>query len=460
VAGSPRARLTGLLERDSQGSWAAGPNGSPGSSVSPQLFQPSLREVLAQPPESFPAFNTPSKLAAERYIFGNLFPNVPFDPTYGIRALYWENPDIDWGDLANKMNKLAPCTDFPCGGAYQEVENQLSTEFSDVDAVRGYFATLKSILNTTFGQDSIAFTGISQEILGLYDVQAAPQGPDPIAILTNVLSFASGATAAVPGAEVASGGFAIAAGISGLIDQLANNGDGSSALDPSTFQTDMEGWGQSLITGWNTGIASLDQIAGLLVSDWGRLQAAVNDINTPICPISCGSPGSGPDPNSWDLGNEAQLTTALDQSATQYMWQTMLPAAVDVANWNCWASFNTITVQLVPPAGVPTTAMFKPNWVTQGSSGPKVTGAELFPVGPDESVPPSSLLDSLFSQPTLTQPNNLGFEPQYFWAGAWMNGSKAVTPGFVYASPLTNQLVREAFAPDLPPPGLCLPPPS
>lgn len=454
VAGSSSSRLTGLLERDNQGSWAGGPNGSPGGSVSPELFQPSLRKVLAQPAQPFPAFNTPGELAAEKYVFAQLFPSDQWDSIYGIRALYWEDPDTHWNDVATSLGQLNPCTRFPCAAAYQGVKKELITEFGDVDQVRGYFAALKSILNSAFGQDSIAFTSISQDILGLYNVQSTPKGPDAIAILGDVLSIASGAAAIVPGAGGVSGGLSVVAGMAGLIDQFANNGDGGSALDPGTFQSDMNDWGQSLITAWGTGIDSLDQIAGLLVSDWGRLQAAVNDINTPLS-----SPPNPPNPNSWEL-DDAKLTTALSHSATQYMWQTMLPAAVDVANWVCYAQNGPVEPQLVPPLGVSKVARFNPNWVTQSSSGYRVTNAYLFPVGPRDKVPSDSLLQKLFSKPTASQPDNLGLQQQYFWAGAWLAGNKPVTPGFAYSSPMTNLALSLTFAPTLPPPGHCLPAPS
>jgi hypothetical protein len=443
VAGAPSARLTGLLERTDQGSWAAGPNGSPGPGVDPALFQPSLRKVLAQPGRAFPPFDLPGGRQAEQWIFEHLFPGQVMDPTYGIRAKYWSDSSITWSDEANDIDNPtvvpADCPTAACAAALPTVRDILAAEFSDVDMVQQYFTEqLSGILDTAFGEDSLAFTTISTDILHLYNPSGKPNGPDIGAMLGDALTIASGASALVPGGEIPSAGLGMAAGMEGLIDAFATDGGGASELDPTAFEVDVGHWGQQLIDSWNAGKASLDNISDLIVSDRGRLTAAVDAIGTT----------SGPD--SWNLGNGAQLTTTLNRSATQYIWQTMLPVPVQVVDWYCYDNYG----QFINPDGVSTTAQFHPKWVTGSAPGFGIGTPYLFPVGPSLRVPDDGTLKALFDRPTASQPDNLGIPKEYFWAGAWMDGSKPVTPGFVYRQPQED--IWEHFAYGVNPPRGCL----
>lgn len=441
VAGSPTARLAGLLERSSQGNWSPAANGSPGPGIDPSLFQPTISKVLAQPAQPFPAFDGPGEAAAEQWIFDHLFPNQQIDPNYGIRALYWENQQTKWSDQATRLQDSAVVPVCPglCSVGFRSVQETLLAEFANVDAVRSYFHdTLGGILNTAFGQNSIAFDGVASDIFGLYDTSEAPDGPDGFAILGDILTIGSGASGLVPGGEGVSAGIAIGAGVATLIGEFANDSGGGSALDPSAFQGDMYEWGQNLSRAWTTGIASLDSIADLLVSDAGRLDAAVQSINA----LS--------EPDSWYLGDGTQLTTALNRSATQYMWQTMLSVPVRVVNWVCYDDGGLFH----DPKGVSRAAQFRPRAVTSTSSGYTVGTPYMFPIGPDGEVPSDSeVLDPLFNPPTPAQPNNLGLKKEYFWAAAWMGGGNAVTPGFVHIPPSQDMWFQFA---GISPPHRCL----
>ncbi|MGB0093053.1 MAG: hypothetical protein WBP81_11045 [Solirubrobacteraceae bacterium] len=64
--GAASARLTGVFARNNQGLWQAGTNGNPTATNGPAAFEPALTKMLAQPPQPFPAFDTPDQRLQDR----------------------------------------------------------------------------------------------------------------------------------------------------------------------------------------------------------------------------------------------------------------------------------------------------------------------------------------------------------------------------------------------------------
>jgi hypothetical protein len=206
VAGTPTARLTGLLVRNRQSNLAAGPNGSPVPGVDAVAFQPSLQRVLAQPDHPFPPFDTAEEQAAERYIACNI--GLAVDPVFGIRGNYWQDASISWTTEGTDLANLTACVTTPCAScpdaaAFTTVKSQLTTEFAAVHAVRDYFtggkeSNLFGLWNMVFTGSTVTFTGISTDIMKLWDFPPQePQG-NTDDIIDGALTVASGLTGMVP----------------------------------------------------------------------------------------------------------------------------------------------------------------------------------------------------------------------------------------------------------------------
>jgi hypothetical protein len=435
--GAASARLAGLFERDRQGNWAPAVNGSPQPpALALPLYQPSLQQLLAQDPQAFEPFDTVVEQAAEAYInnklgFGQL------DPVNGIRALYWGDDSIAWDTAQNTLQNMTPCRLFPCSDGFRRVKNILLPEFGDVNTVRQYMggpnSELYSLLQTAFITGSVTFDGISSDIQKAYDLPPVqPQGTDPLAIVDDVLTIASGATGAIPEVGgVASGFLTITVGMNQLIADLTNGGGGAPALDTATFQGDVAGWSDALTKGWTQALDGVGATADLLVSDAGRLSAAADYVNNPD-----GSTGG------WGTSTQAEdlLIAQLQENLTSYMWSTMLPVAAQVALCD---RYPRNPGQGFPP--VVSQGVMEPWLVAFANLGPDSYYYAIqdyaFPILVTEEQAGRFLdadtLDTLFSA------DNLGLDPFYFLAGAWTNAQgNATTPGFVW---IPNQVTTLQF---------------
>ena len=436
VTGSPTPRVTGLLERNRQGNWMSSTNGSPAPGTDPSRFIPSLRRILAQPNQGFPEFDSKAKRAAEQYITTKL--GLTPDPNFGIRANYWTDQSADWNTLQSTLEGLTPCAGVPCTpcppatcdrstAAFETVEGVLDGEFGDVATVNNFFffaggeATLYGLLDTAFIDSSVSFVATSNYILSLFtQAEGDLEGDDMQDILQNSLSIASGASGLVPvvGGETSSA-ITLAAGVEGLVSTLANGDGGNPLVDEAVFQADILEWGTQLKDAWSGAHGSggaldvIESTAALLVSDAGRLSDAAAEVNT------AGVDGGwGLDPQS-----SAAVTSSLEQSSQQYMWWTMLPGVVTV-----------LPCTQEPPGNLYGLASFAGRWVTEDGGAYRV--GNVWPIlidNEDVESLDTTTADLLFENPTQDDPDDLGFQQPYFFAGAWMEGGKPVTPGFVYS---------------------------
>jgi len=231
-AGAASARLAGLFERDRQGNWAPGVNGSPQPpALDLPLYQPSLQRLLAQEPQPFEPFDTVAEQAAEEYINDKLS-FARLDPVNGIRALYWGDDSIAWSTAQSTLQVMEPCQASPCRDGFSRVQGILVPEFSQLTTVLqhmgGSSSQLYSLLQTAFITGTVTFDGIAADIQKAYDVPPAqPQGADPMAMVDDVLTIASGASGGIPVVGgVTSGAFTMAVGMNQLIGDLSN-GEGA-----------------------------------------------------------------------------------------------------------------------------------------------------------------------------------------------------------------------------------------
>ncbi len=478
IAGSPSARLSGLLRPNDQGTLTGAVNVTqPPGTPSAQVL-PALDPLLTEPAEPFDYDFSSTGLKQQAIADAQAFlvsrscdPNVTpkqavcggldlggvVDTTFGIRSLYWTN-NQNWGKLQSSISDIDPAQGLGCDSDCQlavktlrgdfvqpgDSFRGLEEEFGLVDDVSDYFKSgsseyLYGALTAAGSESSDFFTAVALQILKQYDQPAAkPEGVDGLKITEDVMSIARSAAAPVP---VAGGAISAAFGISGgtlsLIQDLNTTPGGIPAYDPAAFESDFSTWGTEVVGEYNDSLASLDKAFDLLVSDQGRLGDAAAMVTTQ---------GGG----GWELSDEdsSALPTAVANTAAQFMWTTMLP--VPVVAVLCPPAQNLGTAATDPAALV--------SLVSEG--GPALEQEMLFLVDTTGRTP--EILDKqtagvLFSQiqsPASGQPNlaALGFRKPYFMSGQVGGPDPSGSGGFDYAA--LNSSTRTFFEVGSPP--ICL----
>jgi hypothetical protein len=233
-----------------------------------------------------------------------------------------------------------------------------------------------------------------------------------------------------------------------IIDATDNNLYGLPGFSPAAFQGDVYQWSWNLQKAWIASASTLSHVADLLVSDAGRLTAALALVNTSgvdgVCaddlstkctpPASCGDAPCLP---GWGLDTESQtaLTEAMQRSLTRFMWWTMLPVPVLVTVCPGGVT-NPHDCSGVCPPFVPEGAL-QVNWVQQAQTGYDVASTSLyFSINTGEQQGfflDAGTLQTLFDQPSPSAPDNLGFQKAYFFGQAFANADGiATSPGFVF----------------------------
>jgi len=361
LPGSDAARITGLLQRNEQGTLTSEVN-SVADPNDPDAADFEINPVLAQPdqPFDFDFSSRPKSLgitdqaikdAQEFIVSGPCTPPNPatpcggldlggvIDPTFGIRGLYWTQnyTATKWSGASNALENLDPSQGQGCNAACvtaieylrgdfkksTDYFQGLETEFSLVSDVIGYLEGPKPSLLFQLQEAQIAgsdwFTSVSADILALYDPPAqAPSGPDVGDILLGVSSIAGGLLGAVPYVGGAlSAPTKIAAGISQIMSGAQTTAGGIPAYDPLIIQGDMKMWGGQILALYRGQLNALSIMSDLLVSDQGRLFEAATLINRP----------AGPD--SWQIPKGSELPFQLAASVGRYLYASMLPVPTE-----------------------------------------------------------------------------------------------------------------------------------
>src|SRR5262249_1568111 len=128
---------------------------------------------------------------------------------------------------------------------------------------------------------SVTFTGISTDIMKLWDFPPEQAHGNTGEIIDGALTVASGFTGMVPYVGgIISGPINIARGVNMIIDASDINVYGGPGFNGGAFQGDVYQWGQNLNSAWTESANTLSPVADLLVSDAGRLTAALALVNT------------------------------------------------------------------------------------------------------------------------------------------------------------------------------------
>lgn len=410
------ARLAGVFERNRQGLWQAGTNGSPDSVNSPSAFQGGLLRILEQPEKPFPFPSNRAQWAAERYIATGIELSS-VDPKFGIRANYWRDQTINWASEETQLQQLGPCQrNCPQGfnvAVFRQAKRELLVEFPQVGKVMkllGYpGGDLEAAIGVPFYTGSYDFVGIAGRIRELYNPPPAPpQGPNFGEIFTGALTVASGAAGFIPVAGgFVSASFNIVRGAYMIANALSNDGEGNSVLNPATFEGDVAKFGANMKAAAESSVEGLGQVAALLVSDRGRLEAAAREAG-----------------GSWALGPEAAdvLQKSLTRSLGQYMWSAMLPVPATVAGCG-----------LTPPSGVPGEGVAQINATNSPPGSGVFEKGYVYAMDPFGNPLPEGIYKTLFSTTIAPREGLVNLDPRYFYALANLqpNSETPISPGFV-----------------------------
>ena len=395
-----------------------------------------LRQILAQPDQGFPDFSAPADAAALAYIVQKL--NVTPDPTFGLRGLYWADTSIDWSSQQATLGTMPACADQPCAASFDAVRDQLSTEFGLVETVRDYFdggdgGTLRETIDEAFIESSVGFTGTAAAITKQFQPPPAARaaGPGSLAMIEGLLNTVGSVGAFFPAAQPAAVGertfVDVMSDIAAVFEDVATTKGGTSQYGIEQFETEVDDFATQLGLAWSGDWTGLDRIGDLLVSDWGRLQAAALKIDTP-------SPQGG-----WGLDTDVQtsVTRQMYRNTVQYIWYSLLPSAEAV--YEC----------AIPDAPTTNPQASLSSYVPyiDGVSGPGYYATELV-LGTRDRTGKPQMLDAattatLFGawkpwDPGETDRNGkpvplyLGFAPHTFMAAANNDASGNTTsPGFL-----------------------------
>ena len=462
LPGSDAARITGLLQRNEQGTLDSEVNSAtPSEDPNPSDFE--VTPILAQPDQPFdwdfsdrpPGLGISDQAIQDAQEFivsaacdgttlpcGGLELGGVVDPTFGIRALYWtQNFDPStWQGAKDGFRDLNPTAARGCDTACQDAVDYLSgadagfggfqglpTEFGQVARVVGYFegggsGSLRDELERAATAANTWFTSVSSEIISLYDPPPQPpSGPNVSGIIIGVLNLHAGLVGAVP---IVGGTMSapdkIAAAVMQIVQASQTTPGGLPANDPLVFNEDIKTWGGYVLNVFNGQIKTLSTISDLLVSDQGRLNDAARNISIPANTTD----GSGN--HSWQIPQDSDLSTRLAASVGRYLYASMMPVPAQAVL--CDTEFP-LTPDQIAAAGA-----YNASLVSDSGDGieqrilglANVTGDS--PRGLD-----SDQVTTLFGQPPATGvPTPRG--PQGFWKPTFMSeAGPAGTGGFTYA---------------------------
>jgi hypothetical protein len=303
--------LVGGLSRSRDLSFKPVSSGPPGG-VNTELI-----DLSYQAPQAFPAFNTAGEAAAEAFIGTSLKLCPSVQTTCAIRPLYYQHYQTDWHQAATDLNALT----YPGDGRgfsqaeFTKVQAQLRKEFSALNRVRTYFRALQVPFSEASQQGGVDLEALSNEIY-----QAAGGGGTKTS--TSYVLGLIGKIAAV-------GGFAgppvsaIAAGVSasfGLAAYLTQDtGEPQLATD---VRVRADGLGKELRQRMNDASHSMTGMALLFVSDYGKLMAANDKLDTIPWTLP---PDSGPTLVAMNLSAKRWLAESLVPVVYPRMWRGTPP---------------------------------------------------------------------------------------------------------------------------------------
>ncbi|MDO8186447.1 hypothetical protein Q5424_15845 [Conexibacter sp. JD483] len=306
--GGGNGTLSGVLRRRGDSAWASSVQSALADTDTPPDFGLSL--VAVQPAVQWPYDATPGQIAATTWIAEQLGlqpgPGSCWQPSVPDFRSSYCNEAIDWDSIGDELTELGyPTASKPSFSRtdFVNVRRQLGIETGNIGTITALIGTLQAPFTASASGVPVDAQAIAGEV-----INAIPP-PSPSSTNATLSIFASILEAAAIVPEVGS-----------LLGALGASLDFTAAMtqtDGTTrpywqVQTSADQMGAQMLNTLQTMSGHLDTLEEILVSDWGRMSAAVAGAEGP-----------------WGVngGGLAQQESVMQLGVEQAMWTGILPAA-------------------------------------------------------------------------------------------------------------------------------------
>jgi hypothetical protein len=303
--------MTGVLTRE--GDWRLSPmlsdqtNGDVPYDIPEVAYQPAY-QWPSDPSQNFP-FRGGVYAAAEADIAQQILcpPNPnrtqPCPAVSDIRQGYWQAGNVQWN--TDLLDNVKPQSGPYTPQQFYELVNQLKQEWTDVNAVNDLMGKLVTPDVAASGEQAVDVQDITNSIQMAMNPPQSNVTAEIFEILAGVAAAASAVLAPEFAAPVAAAVIGAMGGGFSIAGALTTDGDGNRILqelqtDSLNLQTQLQ---NAVVT---QGVIGTERVREMLVSDWGKLQAAANLENEVL-------PQQGDAP-SLTIGNEMLQLTARRQA--------------------------------------------------------------------------------------------------------------------------------------------------
>lgn len=273
-------------------------------------FGDELTLLAYRRPEPWPLHDTAAHLAAQHCVAEELQLPYPVEQNYANQNLAddWGNKQIDVHDLVYRELTGASCDTEEFGEEeFKAVVKQLEKEFADVPVVWQLVTNLKEpfLLQGTSSQLSLAT--IAENVREAVAPPLAPVHYHGLEISEEILLAAGALPFVGEGADALD---LIAAGI-GLVQATTLDSEGKPEL-PALSNADVDSFAAQLANEYKEAAEHFDQIGGMLVGDWGKLQTAYEQAVGPWY---------------WNSQRNDRATNGLGFAARRFAYSTLFPTA-------------------------------------------------------------------------------------------------------------------------------------
>jgi hypothetical protein len=265
-----------------------------------------LTDIVNQPAQGFPAFDTPGLQAAETWFATKL---RICDGACDIRRQYWEQYRADWDTRSTKLLSLQD--KFPSDQSaftkqdFDTVWNRLQTEIGDLLDSRTYFDQLTKPFGLADSQALIDVQSLSKD---LYDSIQPPAADNTksywLTFTSKIVAVAAGVLTVVPPVGAALSGLAAGFALMGYLTQQNGAPVGGEILARGDkFQ-------QQVLDRLRAAQNAIQFSAVQVASDWGKLQAVEANIVS----------------RKWRIAaTDGRTLSLLRQSLKQWMAESLVP---------------------------------------------------------------------------------------------------------------------------------------
>lgn len=323
------ARLTGMLARGRSSNFLPNVSGTP-TAVSPTAVNLSMAEIAYQKetpwPELAPGATRKEAEAAQTYICEALNFCQPTNSCSQVRECFWQKYNADWHAKGTALD----LTTYKTNPAFSEatfnaVKAELGQEIVRVASVQTYFERLEAPLDRSKVGSYVDLQQIGETIRNA--VQAPPNSDSKSWILGLISKVVLIGTAAPPPISNASAGISAAFGVASYL----SNKQGQPILG-SEVKARTDALAGEMVNRLDLARKAMNEIALLMVSDYGKLEAAYKHIDS-----------------DWTLPTGVDPSDNLRLASKQWFWEALIPTAYPYLIRGVAPSAKAINCHIVAP---------------------------------------------------------------------------------------------------------------